>query len=181
MLKSLVPMSCLLLRSRSYSEIQRVSSRQSSYHLHQARDAESELELRLGSVRDNDLKPLMTACSTASTCLASSSTSSVVPDNVDVDDLVDAKQSLRLFAWRFVQSRMSGKYNQVLLVTFLRKSNASHHCVTPQRQSMVVPFHLKEIKSWIRPKKFAKTLEKNVELYEKRLHASLRVSQFDSL
>ena len=174
-------MSCLFLRSRNYSKIQRVTSRPSSYHLHQARDAESELELRLGSVCDNDFKPLMTACSTASTCLASSSTSSVVPDNVDVDDLDDAKQSLRLFAWRFVQSRMSGKYNQVLLVTFLRKSDASHHCVTPQRQSMVVPFHLKEIKSWIRPKKVGKTLEKNVELCEKRLHASLRVSQFDSL
>ena len=172
-------MSCLFLRSRNYSKIQRVTSRPSSYHLHQARDAESELELRLGSVCDNDFKPLMTACSTASTCLASSSTSSVVPDNVD--DLDDAKQSLRLFAWRFVQSRMSGKYNQVLLVTFLRKSDASHHCVTPQRQSMVVPFHLKEIKSWIRPKKVGKTLEKNVELCEKRLHASLRVSQFDSL
>jgi len=169
-----------MICSRNYIEIHKANTRPSSYHPDQSGDTESHLDLGLGpeSVSGNDLRPLMTTCSTASTCLASSSTSSV-PGNVE--DLDDAKQNLRLFAWRFIQSHMAGRYDQVLLVSFLRKSDASHHCVTPQRQSMVVPFHLKEIKSWLRPKKVQKRPEKNVELCEKRLHASLRVSRYDSL
>jgi hypothetical protein len=80
---------------------------------------------------------------------------------------------------------MSGKYHQVLFVTFSQKSksDALHHTVTPQRRSMMVPFHLQEIRSWLRPEmsRGHRKLDQNVDVCEKRLNASLLMSRYEPL
>jgi hypothetical protein len=91
---------------------------------------------------------------------------------------------------------MAGKYNQVLFVRFSQEGRHSNvvvetsdvcQSVTPQRQTLVVPYHLQEIKSWLRPgvksggKKASTPSEKSVEICQKRLNASLLMSQYDCL
>jgi len=63
--------------------------------------------------------------------------------------------------------------------------------VTPQRQSLVIPYHLQEIKKWLKPEsssnrrsrrnRLSKENAKSVELCEKRLNASLLMSQYDCI
>jgi hypothetical protein len=64
--------------------------------------------------------------------------------------------------------------------------------VTPQRQSLVIPYHLQEIKKWLKPEfsnrrsrrnrsSSDESNNKSVELCEKRLNASLLMSQYDCI
>ena len=63
--------------------------------------------------------------------------------------------------------------------------------VTPQRQSLVIPYHLQEIKKWLKPDSSGSNRRsrrnrinennKTVELCEKRLNASLLMSQYDCI
>ena len=63
--------------------------------------------------------------------------------------------------------------------------------VTPQRQSLVIPYHLQEIKKWLKPDASGSNRRsrrnrinennKTVELCEKRLNASLLMSQYDCI
>ena len=152
----------------------------------------SETGSGTGSGPDLLDRPLI-SCGTAATCLAASSTSSMPTTTSTLDDFVDAseeedsKQGLRLFSWRFIRNHYSGKYNQVLFVSFSQQpcdaSDALHHSVTPQRRSMLVPLHLQEIKLWLRPdlNRGRRKLDRSVDLCEKRLTASLLMSEYDEL
>lgn len=171
-----------------------MNSRPASFHSGMTKKDVTDLGSvsETGSGQDLLDRPLI-PCGTSSSCLAASSTSSMptttstFDDFVDVSEVEDSKQSLRLFSWRFIRNHYSGKYNQVLFVSFSQQpgdaSDALHHSVTPQRRSMLVPLHLQEIKLWLRPdsNRGRRKLDRSVEICEKRLNASLLMSQYDEL
>ena len=136
--------------------------------------------------------------STASTDLAPSSRTSSVPsslneDNRDTDLLLeDSRHDLRIFAWKYIQSHFVGKYNKVLFVRYTqggkdKNSVGPANSVTPQRLSLIIPYHMQEIKKWLVPdtssnrRSSRHNTDKKVELCEKRLNASLLMSQYDCI
>jgi hypothetical protein len=73
----------------------------------------------------------------------------------DSDPLLDdPRHDLRLYAWKLIQSHFVGKYNQIVLVRFCHDGSRAVDTasnLTPFRQSFLVPHHLPEIRSWLRP------------------------------
>jgi hypothetical protein len=87
---------------------------------------------------------------------------------------------------------MSGKYNQVLVVRYSRRRDGhsaidAHlpgdavQSVTPHRQSLLIPFHLQEIRAWLRPGRGHAHADKLADSCERRLKSALLMSHYDPL
>jgi hypothetical protein len=126
-------------------------------------------------------------------------------ESTDTDPLLeDPRLELRIFTWKFIQNNFVGKYNQLLIVRFTNDSISTTTTaqdtsvsLTPLRQSFLIPHHLPEVRSWLRPSKVLPknkgetprvvmtsqggARDKKIAACEKRLRSAVLTSQYDCI